>query len=142
MRSRSRGRRRSVNRGTYRRVLSREIHALLRKQQALRDPTPWRPAEGNTWHRQREVHQDPARSETPSMYVNTLCGNREIPRLPTAERAAGRIGKSKDVRRRGKSDRSIEPAKSWHAGRSYLPQREPRVGEAHPVYSLSGCRPY
>jgi hypothetical protein len=31
------------------RVLSREIHALLRKQQVLRDPTPWRPAEGNTW---------------------------------------------------------------------------------------------
>jgi hypothetical protein len=33
------------------------------------------------------------------MCGNTLCGNREIPRPPAAERAAGRIGKSKDVRR-------------------------------------------
>jgi hypothetical protein len=33
------------------------------------------------------------------MYGNTLCGNREIPRPPAVERTAGRIGKSKDVRR-------------------------------------------
>jgi hypothetical protein len=50
-------------------------------------------------HRHRKAHQDPARSETLCMHGNTLRGNREIPRLPEAERAAGRIGKSKDVRR-------------------------------------------
>jgi hypothetical protein len=33
------------------------------------------------------------------MYENTLCGNREIPRLSAEKRTAGRIGKSKDVRR-------------------------------------------
>jgi hypothetical protein len=33
------------------------------------------------------------------MYGNTLRGNREIPRPSTAERAADRIGKSKDARR-------------------------------------------
>jgi hypothetical protein len=33
------------------------------------------------------------------MCGNTLCGNREIPRSSTEERAADRIGKSKDIRR-------------------------------------------
>jgi hypothetical protein len=47
-------------------------------------------------HRPRKVYLDPARSKTPSMYASTLSGNREIPRLPGAEGAAGRIGKSKD----------------------------------------------
>jgi hypothetical protein len=50
-------------------------------------------------HRHRKVRPDPARSETPSMCGNTLRGNREIPRPPGEERAAGRIGKSKDVSR-------------------------------------------
>src|SRR6516162_2214294 len=45
-------------------------------------------------HRHREVYQSPARSETPSTY-----GNREIPGLPRAAVALGRIGKSKDARR-------------------------------------------
>jgi hypothetical protein len=58
------------------RVLSREIYALLRKQ-----------------------HRDPARSQTPCMYASTLYGNREIPRLSAAERAADRVGKPKGVRR-------------------------------------------
>jgi hypothetical protein len=82
------------------RVLSREIHALLRERQVLRDADAVEEG-GRQYrvHRHRQVHQDPARSQTPSMYGNTLCGNREIPRLPTAERAADRIGKSKDVRR-------------------------------------------
>jgi len=82
------------------RVLSREIYALLRKQQVLRDADAVETC-GRQYrvHRQREVRPDPARSETPSMYRSTLCGNREIPRLPVAERDAGRIGKSKDVRR-------------------------------------------
>jgi hypothetical protein len=50
-------------------------------------------------HRYREVCQSPARSETPCTYVDTSLGNREIPGLPKAAVALGRIGKSKDVRR-------------------------------------------
>jgi hypothetical protein len=50
-------------------------------------------------HRYREVHQSPARSQTPCTYGNTSRGNREIPSSPRAEVALGRIGKSKDVRR-------------------------------------------
>jgi hypothetical protein len=82
------------------RVLSREIHALLRKQQVLRDGDDvetvgrQRPV-----HRHRKGHSDPARSETLRMYASTLCGNREIPRLSAAERAADRVGKSKDEHR-------------------------------------------
>jgi hypothetical protein len=50
-------------------------------------------------HRYREVHQSPARSETPSTYADTSRGNREILGPPRAAVALGRIGKSKDVRR-------------------------------------------
>src|SRR3974390_689700 len=50
-------------------------------------------------HRNREVHQSPARSETPCTYASTSHGNREIPGLPRAAVALGRIGKSKDARR-------------------------------------------
>jgi len=50
-------------------------------------------------HRHREVCQSPARSETPCTYVDTSLGNREIPGLPKAAVALGRIGKSKDIRR-------------------------------------------
>ena len=50
-------------------------------------------------HRHREVYQSPARSETPSTCVDTSHGNREIPGLPRAAVARGRIGKSKDARR-------------------------------------------
>ena len=50
-------------------------------------------------HRYREVHQSPARSETPCTYLDTSLGNREIPGLPRAAVALGRIGKSKDARR-------------------------------------------
>ena len=50
-------------------------------------------------HRYREVHQSPARSETPSTYGDTSRGNREIPGPPKAAIALGRIGKSKDARR-------------------------------------------
>jgi hypothetical protein len=49
--------------------------------------------------RYREVCQSPARSETPCTYASTSHGNREIPSLPRAAVALGRIGKSKDVRR-------------------------------------------
>jgi hypothetical protein len=50
-------------------------------------------------HRYREVCQSPARSETPCTYADTSFGNREIPGLPRAAVALGRVGKSKDVRR-------------------------------------------
>jgi hypothetical protein len=50
-------------------------------------------------HRYREVLWSPARSETPCTYVGTSYGNREIPGLPRAAVALGRIGKSKDARR-------------------------------------------
>jgi len=82
------------------RVLSREIYALLRKQQVLRDADAVEVrGRQNQVHRHREVHLDPARSKTPCMYASTLCGNREIPRLSAGERTADRVGKSKDVRR-------------------------------------------
>ena len=50
-------------------------------------------------HRNREVHQSPARSETPCTYASTSHGNREIPSPPKAAAALGRVGKSKDARR-------------------------------------------
>ena len=82
------------------RVLSREIHALPRKRQVLRDADAVEVV-GRQYrvHRHRKVCQDPARSETPCMYASTLSGNREIPRLSAGERTADRVGKSKDVRR-------------------------------------------
>ena len=50
-------------------------------------------------HRYREVCSSPARSETPCTYADTSFGNWEIPGLPRAAVALGRIGKSKDARR-------------------------------------------
>ncbi len=50
-------------------------------------------------HRYREMSRSPARSQTPSTYAGTSRGNREIPGLPRAAVAMGRIGKSKDIRR-------------------------------------------
>src|ERR1700719_5066497 len=46
-------------------------------------------------HRYREVCQSPARSQTPCTYGSTSLGTREIPSLPRAAVALGRIGKSK-----------------------------------------------
>jgi hypothetical protein len=82
------------------RVLSREIHSLPRERQALRDADAvGKGGRQHRAHRFRKVRQSPARSETPCMHGDTLCGNREVPRPPAEERTAGRIGKSKDVRR-------------------------------------------
>jgi len=80
--------------------LSREIYALLRKRQVLRDADALEVV-GRQYrvHRHRKVYQDPARSETPCMYASTLFGNREIPRLSAEERTADRVGKSKDESR-------------------------------------------
>ena len=49
--------------------------------------------------RYRETRRSPARSETPSMYGNTLRENREILCSPAEDGKAGRIGKSEDARR-------------------------------------------
>ena len=82
------------------RVLSREIHALLRKRQVLRDADAVEiVGRQHRVHRHRKVYPDSARSKTLCMYASTLCGNREIPGLPAEARTAGRIGKSKEVRR-------------------------------------------
>ena len=82
------------------RLLSHEIHSLLRKRQVLRDADAVEVGERQHWaQRHREVRLDPARSETPCMHGNTLFGNREIPRPSAEERTADRIGKSKDTRR-------------------------------------------
>ena len=75
------------------RVLSRE-RTSLRDADAVGESGRLHPV-----HRYREVLQGPARSETPCTYGNTSRGNREIPCLPAADGAAGRVGKSKDVRR-------------------------------------------
>jgi hypothetical protein len=82
------------------RVLSREINALWRKPQVLRDAHAVEECgRQHRVHRHRKVCLDLARSKTPCMYASTLCGNREIPRLSAGERTADRVGKSKDVRR-------------------------------------------
>ena len=51
-------------------------------------------------HRDREMQQGPARSETPSTYGNTSHENREVPCSLAEDGTAGRVGKSKDVSRR------------------------------------------
>jgi hypothetical protein len=75
------------------RVFSR-VRNSLRDADAVR-----RSGRPHLEHRYREVHQSPARSETPCTYADTSLGNREIPGLPRAAVALGRIGKSKDARR-------------------------------------------
>lgn len=81
-------------------VSSREMHALPRKRQALRDADAvGASGRQHRVHRHCKVHQDPARSQTPCMYRNSLCGNREVPRLSVGKKTADRIEKSKDVRR-------------------------------------------
>src|SRR5580704_18863828 len=44
-------------------------------------------------HRYRELLHSPARAETPCTYAHTSCGKREIPGLPRAAVALGRIGR-------------------------------------------------
>ena len=75
------------------RVLSRE-RPFLRGADVVRRGGRQHPP-----RRKREACWDPARSETPSTYGNTSHGNREVPCPPAADGAAGRIGKSEDVRR-------------------------------------------
>ncbi len=51
-------------------------------------------------HRYREMRPGSARSETPCTYGNTSHENREVLCSPAADGAVGRVGKSKDTRRR------------------------------------------
>ena len=76
------------------RVFSRERN-LLRDADAVGES-----GRQHRTHRYREMRSSPARSETPCTYGNTSHENREVLCSPTADGAAGRVGKSKDVRRR------------------------------------------
>src|ERR1700751_3262935 len=75
------------------RVLSREIYALPRKQQVLRDADAGE-AVGRQYrvHRHRKVYLDPARSETPCMYatrsVSALGSFGSLPLLRSAHERA------------------------------------------------------
>jgi hypothetical protein len=81
-------------------ALSRENLTLLRKQQALQSADALElSGKQHRMHRYCKVRLDSARSKTPGMHGIILRGNREIPRLSAEERAAGRVGKSKDARR-------------------------------------------
>ena len=76
------------------RVFSR-VRNSLRDADAVR-----RSGRLHSARRYRETRRDPARSETPCTYGNTSHENREVPCSPAAIGAAGRVGKSKDGRRR------------------------------------------
>ena len=75
------------------RVLSRE-RPSLRGADAVR-----RSGRLHLAQRYRERRRDPARSETPCTYGNSMRENREIPCSPAVDGVAGRTAKSKDVRR-------------------------------------------
>ena len=81
------------------RVSSREIHASWGEPRDLWSADVLE-SDGRQHPRRRfrEAPRDFMRSETPSTYVHTAHGNREIPRL-AASRDVVRIGKSKDERR-------------------------------------------
>jgi RNA-directed DNA polymerase len=72
-----------------------------RERSKVRDADAVGIAEGTTVaHRHREMRPGPARSQTPCTFGNTSHENREVLGSPAADGAAGRVGKSKDVRRR------------------------------------------
>ena len=72
-----------------------------RESSKVRDADAVVRAEGTTVaHRHREMRPGPARSQTPCTYGNTSHENREVLGSPAADGAAGRVGKSKDTRRR------------------------------------------
>jgi hypothetical protein len=76
------------------RVLSRERN-LLRDADAVEVC-----GRQHRLRRYREMQPSPARSETPCTYGNTSHENREVLCSPAADGAVGRVGKSKDTRRR------------------------------------------
>src|SRR5712692_29796 len=74
---------------------------LSRERTSLRDADAVE--EGGRPHserRYRETLRSPARSETPSTHRRTSRENRESPCPPAGDGPAGRVGKSKDTRRR------------------------------------------
>jgi RNA-directed DNA polymerase len=74
---------------------------LSRERRSLRDADAVGRSGRHHWpHRYREMRPGPARSEPPCTYGNTSRENREVLGSPAADGAAGRAGKSKDVRRR------------------------------------------
>ncbi len=73
---------------------------LSRERSKVRDADAVGMAEGTTVAHRREMRLGPARSQTPCTYGNTSHENREILGPSAADGAAGRVGKSKDVRRR------------------------------------------
>jgi RNA-directed DNA polymerase len=74
---------------------------LSRERWSLRDADAvGRSGRHHRTHRYREMRPGPARSETPCTYGNTSHENREVLGSPAADGAAGRVGKSKDARRR------------------------------------------
>jgi hypothetical protein len=75
-------------------VFSRESRSLRGADAVRRSGRP-HPA-----RRYRERLRNPARSETLCTYGNTSHENREILCPPAVDGAAGRVGKSKDARRR------------------------------------------
>src|SRR5437016_3122879 len=81
-------------------VWSREIEPPSRKRWPLPGADAVELSGRQDWRRRyRETLLDPARSETLSMYVSILSGNREIPCLSGSEGIPDRIGKSKDAHR-------------------------------------------
>ena len=76
------------------RVFSRE-RGLLRDADAVEVG-----GRQNRLRRYREMQLSPARSETPCTYGNTSHENREVLCSPAPDGGAGRVGKSKDTRRR------------------------------------------
>ena len=88
------GRAEALTEGGAGRVSSRE-RVLLREADAV-----GRSGRQDRTHRYREMPPGPARSQTPCTYGNTSHENREALGSPAADGAAGRVGKSKDVRRR------------------------------------------
>ena len=74
---------------------------LSRERRFLRDAdVVGRSGRHHRTHRYREMRPGPARSETPCTYGNTSHENREVLGSPATDGAAGRVGKSKDARRR------------------------------------------
>jgi len=81
-------------------VWSREIEPPSRQRWPLRGADVVELSGRQDWRRRyRETLLDLARSETLSMYVSILSGNREIPCLSGSEGIPDRIGKSKDAHR-------------------------------------------
>src|SRR5437870_1084066 len=81
-------------------VLSREIEPPSRQRWPLRGADVVELSGRQDWRRRYcETLLDLARSETLSMYVSILSGNREILCLSGSEGIPDRIGKSKDAHR-------------------------------------------